>query len=341
MLSLDDIIGAKDNFEAKRAIAVKMFRNSFETKDICELLNVSISFVSKWKIIFENEGAEGLLLNYKGSTGFLSDSDRSDIVFHFSDKLHCSIDDVMDYIRNNYGVVYQSKQSYYDIMKEAGLSWHRTQSANPERDEDKVLAKREEIKSKLEEYKDEIESGEVVVYAEDESHLRWGDAEGYVWGQRNERTEVPIKNVAERQTYYGALDIYNGKFVIIFYSLGNGENTVLFIKYLQSLNPGKRLLIIWDGASYHRCKKVKDYLDEVNRGLEEKYWKVTLIQFAPNSPDQNPVEDIWLKGKNYLRKHFYENRTFHQVKNCFYNFLDKKIFKFNKLHWYLGFPQPI
>ena len=243
ILSLDDIIGAKDNFEAKRAIAVKMFRNSFETKDICELLNVSISFVSKWKIIFENEGAEGLLLNYKGSTGFLSDSDRSDIVFHFSDKLHCSIDDVMDYIRNNYGVVYQSKQSYYDIMKEAGLSWHRTQSANPERDEDKVLAKREEIKSKLEEYKDEIESGEVVVYAEDESHLRWGDAEGYVWGQRNERTEVPIKNVAERQTYYGALDIYNGKFVIIFYSLGNGENTVLFIKYLQSLNPGKRLLI--------------------------------------------------------------------------------------------------
>jgi hypothetical protein len=34
-------------------------------------------------------------------------------------------------------------------------------------------------------------------------------------------------------------------------------------------------MIIWDGASYHRCKEVHDYLSEVNQDLDEKNWKVT------------------------------------------------------------------
>jgi hypothetical protein len=36
-------------------------------------------------------------------------------------------------------------------------------------------------------------------------------------------------------------------------------------------------MIIWDGASYHCCKEVKAYLDELNRGLEAKDWKVTCV----------------------------------------------------------------
>ena len=51
-------------------------------------------------------------------------------------------------------------------------------------------------------------------------------------------------------------------------------------------------MIIWDGARYHRGEKVHAYLNEVNQGLEEKNWKVTCLLFAPNAPDQNPVEDV-------------------------------------------------
>jgi len=42
-------------------------------------------------------------------------------------------------------------------------------------------------------------------------------------------------------------------------------------------------------------------------------------------------EDIWLKGKNFLRRHFFENKTFAQVKDSFFNFLDGQIFDFPKL----------
>ena len=339
MLKLEEIIDSPEGREIKRALAVKMVLHGFKTKDICDLLEVSDSFVSKWKTTDEQEGANGLRLHYQGGTGFLTESQRHEIFFHLRDQPHYSVEELRDLIEHRYGVVYQSKQSYYDLLKDAGLSWHQTQAINPKRDEDQVLQKREEIKKKLEDRQVGIMAGEVVVFIEDECHLLWGDTTGYVWGRCNERTEVPIQNAKERQTYYGVLNLYNKDFILAPFDKGDGENTVLLIKQVQALNEGKKLIIIWDGATYHRCEEVQAHLGKVNRGLEEKDWKITCLLFAPNAPDQNPVEDVWLRGKDFLRKHFYENKTFNQVKSSFFNFLNKRIFDFSKLEWYLKFPQ--
>jgi putative transposase len=146
MLTLDDIIDAPEGREIKRAIAVKMNALGFKTTDICDVLEVSDSFVSKWKTIYENEGAGALRLHYKGGTGFLTEVQRQEIICFIRSKPQFSLEDLRDFIETRYGVVYQSKQSYYDLLKEAGLSWHRSQAVNPRRDEDRVLLKREEIK---------------------------------------------------------------------------------------------------------------------------------------------------------------------------------------------------
>jgi transposase len=341
MSTLEDIIDAPENLEVKRALAVKMFFSDFKTEDICTLLNVSDSFVSKWKIIYENGGAKSLKVNYQGGTGFLTEDQRYRIIFHLKNKPHCSVEELRDYIESHYGVVYQSKQSYYDLLKAAGLSWHQTQAVNPKRDEDQVLRKRKEIKKKLEGHQAEIASGEVVVFAEDECHLVSGDTIGCVWGRRNERTEVPIENAKQRQTYYGVMNLYNQEFFLTPHERGNGENTVAFMKYLRALQPDKKIIILWDKASYHHSEEVRTYLNKANQGLEEKDWTVTCLLFAPNAPDQNPVEEVWLQGKNFLRRHFYENKTFNQVKWSFLNFLNKRVFNFAKPGWYLEIPQPV
>jgi len=171
--------------------------------------------------------------------------------------------------------------------------------------------------------------------------LLWGDTTGYVWGRRNEKTEVPIQNIKQRQTYYGALNLYNRDFVLMPHDAGNEENTVAFIKHLQDLNPGKKLILIWDGASYHRSEAVQVYLKKMNEDLEEQEWKVTCLLFAPHAPEQNPVEDVWLRGKNFLRKHFYKNKTFRQVKNSFCDFINQQIFDFNKINLYLNISRSV
>jgi len=341
MSSLEDIIDLPANLEMKRALAVKMILFDFKTEDICALLNVSDAFVSKWKIRFENEGAEALKLHYKGGKGFLTADQREEILFHLRMQPHYSVEELRDYIEYHYGVVYHSKQSYYDLLHEARLSWHQTQAVNPKQDDVQVLQKREEIKTKLDARQADIVSGEVIVFAEDECHLVWGDTLGYVWGRQNERTEVPIVNVKQRQSYYGVMNLYNQEFMVSPYEQGNGASTVSFMEYLQGLYPDKKLIFLWDGAKYHGGEEVQAYLKKVNQGLDEKDWKVTCILFAPNAPHQNPVEDVWLQGKNFLRRHFYENKTFQQVKQSFFNFLNKKIFNFEKPKWYLEILQPV
>lgn len=43
-------------------------------------------------------------------------------------------------------MVYQSKQSYYELLEAGGMSYHRSEKSNPQRDQDQVLERREEIK---------------------------------------------------------------------------------------------------------------------------------------------------------------------------------------------------
>ena len=98
---------------------------------------------------------------------------------------------------------------------------------------------------------------------------------------------------------------------------------------------------MWDGASSHCREAVQTYLTQVKQGVEEKDWTVTCLLCAPNAPDQNPVEAGWLQGKNFLRRHCYENKTFQQVKSSFLNFLNKKIFNVEKSKGYFEIPQPV
>lgn len=185
----------------------------------------------------------------------------------------------------------------------------------------------------------ELESGEIVLLFEDECHLLWGDVCGLAWGKRNQAIEVPIHNKKERQTYYGAVNFQTQQFHLKPFPSGNGENTVAYVNWLRELYPDARLWLIWDGASYHRYAQMRDYLSELNADLPEDQWLVTCTLFASNAPQQNPVEDIWLKGKNWLRKHFAYNKTFADIKNCFLEYLQGNIFSSTKYDWYKPDPQ--
>jgi hypothetical protein len=135
------------------------------------------------------------------------------------------------------------------------------------------------------------------VFFLDECHLVWGDVCGYVWGQTNERIEVPVLNERQKQTYYGALNLYTQKFLIKAYDKGNSHSSVDFLKYLLAQYPQSRIALIWDGASYHRSTEVRTYLASLNQEVNELGWKITCIRFAPNAPAQ-----ILLKIFGYRRR---------------------------------------
>jgi transposase len=174
----------------------------------------------------------------------------------------------------------------------------------------------------------------MVVLLEDECHLLWGDVCGYAWGPRNQPLQVPMVNQKQRQTYYGALNFVTGQLHLKAFAAGNSQHTVAYLQWLQELYAGKKLLLLWDGATYHRDGAMKEFLAQVNEGLAEEDWRITLCRFAPNAPEQNPVEDVWLAAKNHLRRSFAQNKTFDQVKAAFCGFLQHFSLQSVKFDWY-------
>ena len=65
----------------------------------------------------------------------------------------------------------------------------------------------------------------------------------------------------------------------------------------------KNLLMVWDNASSHKSKTVKEYLqkqDPVNPAI----W---LENIPPYSPELNPIEQLWGHLKKRLANHFFAN----------------------------------
>jgi transposase len=173
----------------------------------------------------------------------------------------------------------------------------------------------------------------------DECHLMSGDLQGYVWGRTGERVEVPIVNERERQTYYGALDLLSKRLLVQAHAKGNTTSTIEYLKFLQTQWPEQRLLILWDGASYHRSQELQVFLAQVNEGLEPEAWQIHCVRFAPNDPSQNPIEDAWLQAKTWLRRMSGLRPCFKALKALFEQFFRLEVFDFPKMHRYGSFSQ--
>ena len=150
-----------------------------------------------------------------------------------------------------------------------------------------------------------------------------------------------MSNERQKQTYYGALELATQAFWLQGYEKGNSESTVAFLKALQARHPTARIAVIWDGASYHRSQVVKDYLGFVNQGLEESMWKITCLRFAANDPRQNPVEDVWLQAKRFIREFYHLCKSFGAVKELFELVTHCQIFSFPKVFMYSSLSQTI
>jgi transposase len=323
-----------DARELKRSLAVKMATQGDTYQRISQLLGVSSFSISDWRKKFKANGIEGIRLGYKGSRKYLTDEQVSGIIEWLSSKKYWHLDELINYLDNQYGIIYKSKQSYYDLFSLANVSWKRNQKVNSKSDEELVKQKAEEITGILTKNQLEIESGETVVLFQDECHLLNIDICGYIWGKTNERIEVPIKNEKDRQTYYGALNYRNQELTVQAYPAGNGDSTVKFVKHLQEKYYGKKIILIWDGASYHRFGEFRDYLAEINHETSPEERMITCVLFAPNAPQQNPIEDVWLQAKNFLRKYWHLCRSFKAVKILFELFTSGQKFDFPKVHLY-------
>jgi transposase len=144
---LDEIINeSRDARKVKRALCVKMALGALPVAQICEWLNVSAPFVSKWRGLYEAQGAAALAVGYSGSQGYLSEAQKGEVINWIQAQPVVTVVAVRDYLQEQHEVVYQSPQSYYELLHAAGLSYHKSEKVNPQRDETLVQERRQAIK---------------------------------------------------------------------------------------------------------------------------------------------------------------------------------------------------
>jgi putative transposase len=131
-----------DARELKRAIAVRMALSGKLYYEISKILGVSEFFVGDWKNIFKTQGIEEIKLGYKGSQGYLTERQTDVVVEWLKNKHSGNLDELVTYVEQEFGVIYKSKQSYYELFAGANISWKKTQKVNPKSDKELVKKKR-------------------------------------------------------------------------------------------------------------------------------------------------------------------------------------------------------
>jgi len=323
--------------EVRKALAVKLVYQGYLYEEIQTILDVSLGSITGWKQDYEQLGIDGLRLNHKGRKSYLTNEQREAVLSWLQTKDTWELGELEYKLAFEYDVTYESKRSYYDLFEAAGISWKKTSSLNPKADPEAVAAKKKEIETLLAKHREEIETGLLRVLLLDECHLLWGDLTGYVWGKTDQEVTVSVINERDRQTYYGAVDYIEGKLLLKAYNAGNSDNTIDYLRYLLDQSPNQRLLLFWDGASYHRSHIVQGFLGEVNKGLPPEQWKIHCVRFAPNCPSQNPIEDIWLQAKTWVRRFCALVPSFSHLKWMFEWFIQNTAFDFMSLQMYGDF----
>lgn len=325
--------------ELKRALAVKLALEGYSYRSIQKILEVSIGFISKWKKAFKEGGLDGLKSRHQGGKSFLSREEKAEVIDWLLQQEHWDISELETYLIERYDVVFQSRQSYYNFLNQARITWQKGESINPRYRQEEVTKKNQEIAELLEKHREEIETGKLIVYILDECHLHWEDVCGYLWNFIKNPVKMLLANPKERQTYYGALNLKSGDFIALPYPQGNGQWTVDFIGHLKAEHPDTRTLLIWDGASYHRGEEMRQFLATQNQGLSPEKWSVTCCLFAPYAPQENPVESIWLQLKTLLRRFYRFGKSFSIVRRLFQLFVKFQLFNLPNLKNYDAFSQ--
>lgn len=131
----------------------------------------------------------------------------------------------------------------------------------------------------------------------DESRFGTHSKIGHGWFNKGSRTQVKFNMGFKNFYVYSAVNGSSGYDFSLVMPYVNTQCMNIFLDKLAKELPGKKYLLIVDGASWHRSYQLK-----IPTNIEIMY-------LPPYSPELNPVERLW----NYVKQH--------TIKNKFYNSL--------------------
>lgn len=188
-----------------------------------------------------------------------------------------------------------SRNTLRTILQSAGFSWKKCKKLLAKADP----KKRAVIVAQFQKLYDQICQEAVVLIYLDEVHLHQDMAVGYTWSPVGEADWVlsTSPGLANRINWFGAYNFTDGDCFIWEDGPCNAETTMQFLQQLQRRFTGdtRKIVLIWDGASYHRSRKVRAFAKRLG---------FTILPLPAYSPDLNPIEGLWKWMREEVTQHY-------------------------------------
>lgn len=157
-----------------------------------------------------------------------------------------------------------------------------------------------------------------VILALDQMSLYFQSTLTRVWSPIGQTPIVSVHPQRESVTFYGALNLRDGREVALPASEATAEMTANFVMILLMLYP-QPIFLLLDRASWH-FGEVTDWIEQTDR--------LQVVYFPPACPDLNPQEHVWAQARDAL-SHNHTYRQFQPLIDDFETYLNETLFSTN------------
>lgn len=198
-----------------------------------------------------------------------------------------------EYVRRKYDVAYKSKTSLYLIFRQSKFTFHKPGRVYQKQDKAEVKRWRKMVKPIVE--RASADPGTIIL-CEDEMILSTQTTFQKIWLPRGEYPKIEISNKKENRSIYGFLNLKSGEEHAFKTQWQNMYITAEILKNIRQIYPDQKLLLLWDGPGWHRGKEVINFIKQDKR--------LAAIHFPKYSPEENPQEHVWKKGRSVVTHNF-------------------------------------
>jgi len=222
-----------------------------------------------------------------------------------------------EYIRRKYKVVYKSKTSLYIIFQRSKFTFHKPGRVYQKQDPKEVKAWRETNEPII---KQAFSQSDTVILCEDEMILSTQTTFQKIWLPKGKYPKIKVSNKRENRSIYGFINLKTGTEHAFKTVWQNMFITADMLKNIRKIYPAEKLLILWDGPGWHRGKEVTDFIKQDK--------KIETILFPKYSPEENPQEHVWKKGRSEVSHNFTIN-DIDETTDKFVNYLNTTKFDYS------------
>lgn len=287
----------------KKAEALLLLSSEVAPKIVADFVDREPSTLQDWVRDWNTQRMASLFTGHAGNLNrsYLSEEQRETVTQVLSqppgeDYLPAQFWDVPKlnhWLSTTFNIEYASASSYHFLLRMAGLSFHKPESFDRRRADEQAIDVR--IKEIREELAGALADENTLVFAADEVRIDQEAVVRRAWYAKNTKTVLKVDRKQASQSFIGFLDQNTGACTTLRLDWQNSATILEAVQTLVGLHPGKKIVIVWDNASWHKNKLIRAEL-RAGHTLQD----VHLVNFPPYAPDHNPIEHVWNDAKNAI-----------------------------------------